>query len=105
MSSLQIKNLEKAIKSTMIEIAYHNYETPDKVDHDIDTAFFTIGNCFPKFDSIGDTVTRRCAKSEIYSVIEHAKSQNIVGGHFLKFAEEHITGEEVIEDILEMQED
>ena len=105
MSSKQIKNLEIAIKSTMIDIAFRNYETPDNIENDIDVAFFTIGNCFPKFDSIGDTVTRRCAKTEIYSVIEQAKSQNMILGPFLKFAEENIDTESVIEDILEMQED
>lgn len=97
--------LQGAVKSTMIDVACLNYETPDQVDFAIDTAFFAIGNCFPQFDCISDTVTRRCAKTEIYTLFDEAKLLNMRGGDFFRFVEENITCESVFDDLVAMHDD
>jgi hypothetical protein len=106
--SEQIKSefirFQQAIKTTMISVAYLNYETPDNVENDIDVAFHAIDTCFENF-SCSDTVTRRCAKSEIFDLIQQATDEGVRGGHFLTFVQDNITCESVFEDIIAMHSD
>jgi hypothetical protein len=96
--------LQQAIKSTMISVAYLNYETPDNVENDIDVAFTAISHCFSDY-SCDDTVTRRCAKSEIYDLIQQARSEGVRGGDFLTFVQDNITCESVFDDIIAMHDE
>lgn len=111
--------LQKIIKATMTSIAYRLYDQTtyiadlkdkklaDQIDNDIDVAFSVIANVFDSIDSIEDTVTRRCAKSEIHSVlhdVKKLKSENVKLDAF-KYIEDHITCESVFEDIISMNTD
>lgn len=102
--------LESAIKQTMISICYMNLdsETPDNIENDVDVAFTAIQYCFPDVECIEDTVTRRCAKSEIFEVFESAQEMRKVNGNYagvLEMIEQSITAESVMEDIINMNTD
>ncbi len=115
-NSVEFIRLQKAIKSTMIGIAYHAFmrsfydneynaeKRYRKVCDDIDTAFSAIDNCFEDFNSICDTMCRDFAKSEIYIAIEQCDTLKKQDKSFeaYKFLSETITGESVFEDILDM---
>lgn len=99
--------LESAIKNTMVSICYHNLssETPDNIENDVDVAFNAIQYSFPEFECIEDTVTRRCAKSEIFEVFRNAQEMRKVNGNYrgvLEMIQESITAESVMEDIMNM---
>jgi len=115
-NSVEFIRLQKAIKATMVGIAYHAYMRSSyddeynaekrhrKVCGDVDTAFSAIENCFEDFGSICDTMCRDFAKSEIYTAIvqcELAKQQD-PKFNCHSFFDETITCESVFEDILDM---
>jgi hypothetical protein len=87
---------------------YDNEYNETKRNHvirdDVDTAFSAISNCFEDFDSICDTMCRDFAKSEIRCAIEQCElaKQQDPKLNVSKFFEETITGEGVMEDILDM---
>lgn len=113
--------LHKAVVATMIDIAYSNasaldYKTIEQVsqsiEDDVDAAFATIDCFIEAFDmpfecGMTDTVTRRCAKSEIHSIIEECKILNTVDSKFdvYDYVKTHITAEEVFEDFIHMNTD
>lgn len=105
-----ITKLQSAIKQTMISICYRNLdsETPDNIENDVDVAFTAIQYSFPEFQCIEDTVTRRCAKSEIYEVFRNAQEMRKVNGNYrgvLELIEQSITAESVMDDIINMNTD
>jgi hypothetical protein len=118
-NSVEFIRLQKAIKSTMVGIAYHAFMRSSydedytlekryrKVCDDVDTAFSAIDNCFEDFGSICDTMCRDFATSEIYLAIEQCdtlkKQDKFFEAH--KFLQETITCESVFEDILDMNSD
>lgn len=104
----EFNKLSGAIKQTMIDITYSNYyrqldNREETIDNDIDVAFFAIGNCFPEFNSIGDTVTRRCAKTEIYTLLDSLKNVDVKDRS--DYINNNITAESVLDDIMEMNSD
>ena len=120
-NSVEFIRLQKAVKATMVGIAYHAYmrstydneysadKRYDKVCGDVDTAFSAIENCFEDFGSICDTMCRDFAKSEILDVISQCETLrqqetklDLLKLDVLKFFYETITGESVFEDILDM---
>ena len=107
-TSTDFIRLQKAIKSTLTSIAVHAvYFENSNVERDIDVAFSTLSECFENITCICDTVTRRCAKSEVHSVIadcKELKSQNVKFDVF-QYIEDHLDCESVYEDIIEMNTD
>ena len=106
----KFSKLESAIKQTMVSICYSNLdsETPDNIEHDVDVAFTAIEYCFPEIECITDTVTRRCAKTEIHEVYQTAQEMKKVNGNYrgvLEMIEQSITAESVMEDIIDMNTD
>lgn len=115
-NSVEFIRLQKAIKATMVGIAFHAYmrssyddeynadKRYDKVCGDVDTAFSAIENCFEDFGSITDTMCRDFAKSEILDAIEQCElaKQQDPKLYCHDFFKETITCESVFEDILDM---
>ncbi len=115
--------LHKAVVATMINIAYSSVgdfvyfnktleQIADKIEDDVDTAFSTIDNIIDAFDmpfecGMTDTVTRRCAKSEIHSIVRDCVMQNIADAKFdvYDYVKSKITAEEVFEDFIHMNTD
>jgi hypothetical protein len=108
----ELNRLTNAIKQTMISIAYTNYNKQkdnltETIEDDIDTAFNAIEYSFPMFQCITDTVTRRCAKSEIHEAVR----QTITWCKFdkridpLNYIQNLIDAEGVMEDIIDMNGD
>ena len=106
----EFNRLTNAIKQTMVHVAYMNaskiiFDNREcTVDEDIDNSFTGIDYSFPMFDSITDTVTRNCAKSEIYEAIEHCKTWRDFDPKFniLGYIEANVKGQSVIEDLIDM---
>lgn len=103
----KFSKLKSVIKQTMFSICYRNLdsETMDNIENDVDIAFTAIQYSFPKIECITDTVTRRCAKTEIYEVYRAAQEMRKVNGNYagvLEMIEESITAESVMEDIINM---
>jgi hypothetical protein len=108
----ELSRLSSAIKQTMISIAYSNYSNqcdnlPNTVGDDIDTAFTAIEYSFPMFQCISDTVTRRCAKTEIHEALVQTTTwckfdKNIDP---LTYIKSQITAGSVMEDIIDMNGD
>ena len=110
---LNLVRLQNAIKHVMVDVAYQNASKvifdnrTDTVDEDVDTAFMAISYCFTDFESIDDTVTRRCAKTEIYEAIRSAQAWRKLDANLdiLGHIKSSITAESVIEDIINMNSD
>ena len=105
-TSTDFIRLQKAIKSTLTNIAIHAvyFEDAD-IERDVDVAFDTLSECFDNIDCITDTVTRRCAKSEIHSVLRDCNkliAENDMTFDAFKYIEDHIECESVLEDIIDM---
>lgn len=104
-TSAEFLRLQNAIKQTMISICYLNLDNPDNIENDVDVAFTAIEYSFPEFECISDTVTRNCAKFEIYEVYEAAQQMRKQNGNYkgvLEMIQESITAESVLEDIIQM---
>jgi hypothetical protein len=102
--------LTAAIKHTMVSICYNNLDsdTPDNIENDVDVAFTAIQYCFPEFDCIIDTVTRRYAKIEIHDVLTAAQEMRKVNGNYRgvpKMIEQSITAESVMDELIDMNDD
>jgi len=96
--------LENVIKQSMVSICYRNLDI-DNIENDVDMAFTVIQYSFPEFECIEDTVTRRCAKSEIYEIVQQAQEMKKVNGNYkgvLEMIEQSITASSVMEDIINM---
>jgi len=118
-NSVEFIRLQKAIKATMISIAYHAYMRSSydedynklkrygKVCDDVRTAFSAIENCFEDFGSICDTMCREFATSEIHYAIDQCDLLKEQDPKFQchNFFDEAITCESVFEDILDMNSD
>jgi hypothetical protein len=103
----ELARLTAAIKQTMVSICYQNLDS-DNIENDVDVAFTAIEHCFPEFDCITDTVTRRCAKTEIHDVLTAAQEMCKVNGNrrgVLEMIEQSITAESVMDDIIDMNDD
>ena len=109
----ELIRLTNAIKQTMVHVAYMNcskiiFDNREcTVDEDIDNAFTGIEFSFPEYSCITDTVTRNCAKTEIYEAIEHCKTWRKFDPKYdiLSYLESNITGASVMEDIINMNSD
>jgi hypothetical protein len=106
----KFSKLESVIKQTMVSICYSNLDsdTPDNIERDVDVSFTAIDYAFPEIQCICDTVTRRCAKSEIYEVLRQAQAMKQINGNYrgvLEMIEQSITAESVMEDIINMNSD
>jgi hypothetical protein len=109
----ELNRLTNAIKQTMVYVAYMNCSKvifdnlEETIDDDIDNAFTGIEFSFPEYSCIGDTVTRNCAKSEIYQALEHCKTWRAFDPKFdiSGYLKGSITGESVMEDIINMNGD
>lgn len=106
-TSKEFVRFQDACKNTMTEIAFMNMENTDSIEDCVDVAFMALSYAFPTIDSISDTVTRRCAKSEIYNIVEICRDLRSEDKSFnvLQYIEENLTCESVFEDIINMQED
>jgi hypothetical protein len=105
----ELNRLTNAITQTMVSIAYTNYyrqkdNEPETVDDDVDTAFTAIEYSFPMFSCITDTVTRRCAKTEIYEALRSATTWCAFDKKIdpLNHIKSSITAESVMDDIINM---
>lgn len=106
----EFNRLTNAIKQTMVHVAYMNaskiiFDNREcTVDEDIDNSFTGIEFSFPMFSCITDTVTRRCAKTEILEAIEHCKTWRKFDPKYdiLGYLQSNITGQGVIEDLIDM---
>ncbi len=115
-NSVEFIRLQKAIKATMISIAYHAFMRKSydkdfnedkryhKICEDVNTAFSAIANCFEDFQCITDTMCRDFAKSEIINTISQLDKLTEENPNFdeIEYLEKTITAEEVLEDILDM---
>jgi hypothetical protein len=108
--SAELSRLQYAIKQAMVSICYHNASNmyvdnrTETVDHDIDIAFMAIGCSFPDFHSIQDTVTRRCAKTEIYDILRSLKTAS-TRDYLMIIEQQSDIGDTVMEDIINMTDD
>ena len=106
----EFNRLSTAIKEVMINIAYMNASKiihdnlEDTIEEDVDTAFMAISYSFPMFESIEDTVTRRCAKSEIHEAIRTVQQWRKLDSNLdiLAHLRNNITAESVLDDIINM---
>ena len=106
----EFNRLTNAIKETMVHVAYMNADKiifdnrECTVDTDIDNAFTGIEFSFPMFSCITDTVTRRCAKTEIFEALEHCKTWKKFDPKYdiLGYLQSNITAASVIEDLINM---
>ncbi len=109
--SIDFDRIQSVIRDTMVSIAHLNVTeftegNYDRVENDVDASFFALAYAFPEVNCLGDTVTRRCAKSEIYGVLEQvvafrAANPGVPFYHLFNT----ITAESVMEDIIEMVEE
>lgn len=112
-TSTDFIRLQKAIKSSMFSIAMHAFYFENEanakvdIDRDVDVAFSTLSDCFDEIQCITDTVTRRCAKSEIYSILRQVKDLKSKDAKFDAYAyiENNLDCESVYEDIIDMNSD
>ena len=118
-TSTDFIQLQKIIKSTMITIASSLYDRTtyvadfkdeklaDQIDNDVDVAFSVISDMFENITCICDTVTRRCAKSEINSLVRKCIKLRLENDKFdaFKYIEDHTLCESVYEDIIAMNTD
>lgn len=110
--SIDFDHVEGIIKEVMRCIAmcsvdrYTNGDT-DYVETAVDNAFMALSYSLTDVDCVDDTVTRRCAKTEIYETLELVKSfrADNPGVPFYHIFDEHLTAESVMEDIINMNED
>lgn len=110
-TTIDFDRIQSVIRDTMVSIASLNVSTytegnSDKVEDDVDASFFALSYAFPEVNCLGDTVTRRCAKTEIYEVLDQvvafrASNPGVAFYHLFK----DITAESVMEDIMAMIED
>jgi hypothetical protein len=122
--TVEFKKLQEVVTETCTSIAFHTYAQSDctyvdckevkrteeerrdfisdSVENDVDVAFRAIELCFDNISCLTDTVTRRCAKSAIYDVIDEVITNNIKVGPSLEYIREHIDLESVWEDLLHM---
>jgi hypothetical protein len=118
-NSVEFVRLQKAIKSTLIEITYSSLMRRSyderysdvlirlSISDDIDTAFSAISNCFEDFGSICDTMCRDYAKSEVNDLVNKCitiKNQDKLFNECV-FIEENIDCEDIFQDILDMNAD
>ena len=111
-TTIDFDRVEYVILSVMRSIASLNVSSytqgnVDKVEDDVDASFFALDYAFPEVSCLSDTVTRRCAKSEIYSVLDIVvkfRAEN-PGEPFYHLFDEHLSAESVMEDIMDMNED
>lgn len=73
--SIDFDRIQSVVSNVMESIAMCNIDRylagdTDAVEHAIDNAFMALSYALPEVSSIDDTVTRRCAKTEIHSVFE-----------------------------------
>jgi hypothetical protein len=115
--------LHKAVISTMTSIAISNasklcffektdQEVADSIEDDVDASFGAIDNFMEAFElpfdcGFTDTVTRRCAKSEIHTLVRDCVAKRKLDNKFdlFKYIEQNITGQEVFEDFIHMNTD
>ena len=110
-TTIDFDRVENVIRDVMRSIASLNVSSytegnSDKVEDDVDASFFALDYAFPEVSCLSDTVTRRCAKSEIYSVLDEvvkfrAENPGVAFYHLF----DRITAESVMEDIMDMNED
>lgn len=110
-TTIDFDRVESVILNVMRSIASLNVSSytagnSDKVEDDVDASFFALDYAFPEVDCLSDTVTRRCAKSEIYSVLDEvvkfrAENPGVAFYHLF----DSITAESVMEDIIDMNAD
>jgi hypothetical protein len=89
-------------------------KTYDFVENSVDVTFSSIDKCFRdvKFSDdenddtegvcLSDTVTRRCAKTAIYQVIDRCKAEKVSSMNLLDFIDSNIDCSDVYEDIVHM---
>jgi hypothetical protein len=110
-NTIDFDRVESVVLNVMRSIAQLNVSSytegnVDKVEDDVDASFFALDYAMPEVDCLSDTVTRRCAKSEIYSVLDQvvafrAKNPGVAFYHLF----DNLTAESVMEDIIAMNED
>ena len=108
--TIDFNRIETVVCQVMRSVAQLNLSsyTEDngiKVDNDVDASFFALDYAFPEV-CFSDTVTRRCAKTEIFDVLDQitkfrANNPNTPYYHLF----DNITAEAVMDDIREMCED
>ena len=109
--TIDYDRVESVVRDVMRHIARINLTEFTKGNHecienDVDAAFTALSYAMPEISSIDDTVTRRCAKTEIYGVLEQvvefrAANPKDSGYHLF----DQIHAESVMEDIIAMNED
>ena len=110
--TINFDHVEGVVKEVMRCIAmcsvdrYTKGDT-DYVENSVDSAFMALSFSLPGDICIDDTVTRRCAKTEIYETLELVKSfrADNPGVPFHHIFDENLTAESVMEDIINMNED
>jgi hypothetical protein len=110
-NTIDFDRVESVVLNVMRSIAQLNVSSytegnVDKVEDDVDASFFALDYAMPEVSCLSDTVTRRCAKSEIYSVLDQvvafrAKNPGVAFYHLF----DNLTAESVMEDIIAMNED
>ena len=109
-TTIDFDRIENVIRDVMRSVAQLNVSSytegnSDKVEVDVDASFFALDYAFPEV-CFSDTVTRRCAKTEIYGVLDEvvkfrAENPGVAFYHLF----DRITGEEAMEDIRDLCED
>ena len=110
--TIDFNRVESVVRNVMRCVASLNVSSytdgdVDKVSDDVDASFFALGYAMPELECISDTVTRRCAKDEIYEVLDMVvkfRAEN-PGVCFYHIFDEHLTAESVMEDIIAMHEE
>ena len=110
-TAIDFDRVETVVRQVMRSIAQLNVSTytegnVDKVEDDVDASFFALDYAMPEV-CFSDTVTRRCAKTEIYEVLDQVvkfRAEN-PGVPFYHLFDEGITAEEVMDDIRAMCEE
>jgi hypothetical protein len=110
-NTIDFDRVEVIVKEVMNCIAMCSVDRYTKGDTDyvedsVDSAFMALSYALPDVVCVDDTVTRRCAKSEIYSVLDQvvafrAANPGVPFYHLF----DSITAESVMDDIIAMNED
>lgn len=110
--SIDFDRVEGIVKEVMRSIAMCSVDRftdgdTDYIETSVDNAFMALSYALPDVVCIDDTVTRRCAKSEIYETLELVKEfrADNPGVPFYHIFDENLTAESVMEDIINMHED
>jgi len=111
---VSLTDVEESAEHNDADKRFESSEIHDFIENSVDSTFSVIDKCFRdvKFSEdenddtegvcLSDTVTRRCAKTAIYQVIDLCKAEKVSSMNVLDFIDSNIDCSDVYEDIVHM---